>query len=84
MSEMFLTVNEEPQLYDDRTLETMTLLAFAAQLTAAILYSSAVYCVLYNNCTVPYNNSTLHGAAAALLLEEHLDSARDICRVDNH
>ena len=48
MSKMFLTVNKEPQLYDVRTLETMTILAFAAQLTAAILYSSAVYCVLYN------------------------------------
>ena len=58
-------MNEEPQLYDDRTLETMTLLAFAAQLTAAILYSSAVYCVLYNNCTVPYNNSTQHGSCLA-------------------
>ena len=43
----------------------MTLLAFAAQLTAAILYSSAVYCVLYNNCTVPYNNSTQHGSCLA-------------------
>ena len=40
-------MNKEPQLYDVRTLETMTILAFAAQLTAAILYSSAVYCVLY-------------------------------------
>ena len=59
----------------------MTLLAFAAQLTAAILYSSAVYCVLYNNCTVPYNNSTIPSTAAALLIE-HLDSARDIHRVE--
>ena len=64
-------MNKEPQLYDVRTLETMTILAFAAQLTAAILYSSAVYCVLYIactiNCTVQYNNSTQHGSCPAAL-----------------
>ena len=45
----------------------MTLLAFAAQLTAAILYSSAV-CTVYCTITVqyiPYNNSTLHGSCLA-------------------
>ena len=53
----------------------MTLLAFAAQLTAAILYSSAV-CTVYCTITVQYRTTTVHSTAAALL--EHLDLARDI------